>query len=244
MLKIKIFLIALFVSLLFIASSSHAQTYIYDPNLKLNNNNFLQLCLFDRFETKSPSEIEDDFNSNEIRAKHNYRQNLIIIKGEISFIKNINGLDVIGFEVNSNSLIPKYIVVHIFKEQRISNCTFDNIKNYSVGNYVDIVAQFNNHTEFVTGFSGNILHSRYIYAKNNYLVKFINLPEDTIVNVGEIDGNRFSPTLNGKCYKKFLGTSEFVSIDIVFKDKFGDVIRRRTIKAKINCHSIFDYSKM
>lgn len=244
-LKMKKIILSCFV-FLFVVAPCISQTYVYDPNLKLSSAAFKELSLVSNLELYSPNEIQDEFNANEIRFETNFKKKIVLIRGEVAFIKKINNANIIGFELQSDSIIKKHLVVVIFANKSpVKGLYFDSINNYSVGNYVDITAIYSNKDDNNIIFAGNLLHSRYIYGKKNFMVKFINLPEGTEISIGdEISNKRFTKASDNKSFFKFLDVTEYVNLNLTFSDKYGDVIRRRTIKTKINCISIFDYNRL
>lgn len=238
-------------SIFALCSAGYSQTYIYDKNLKLPNQILFEQISISRSEVYSASEIISEFMSNEIRATKLFYGKPILIKGRIAKIYKFETQNIIALQVGEDETSNNFLSVSIFKPNRIKELNFDKIENYSVGDWINIHSLGFAKSKLFSYeylFFGDILHTKELDPpKKNHLVKILNVPDSTIISY-ENDNNRyvqkFSEVVNGKSYCKLFNYYGFTTLNVTFKDKNGNVIKKSKLNAKLNCHSIFDYNKL
>ena len=238
-------------SIFALCNAGYSQTYIYDKNLKASKNLIAEANYVKLYKVYSSDDIISEFRSNSIRAENLFKNKIIIIKGRIALITKIDNFNIIGFDISENEYQKKYMYVGIEDTNKYSKIhNFDKITNYSVGDWVNILGLYLRLDENGSRlFSGEILHTENINnPKKNLLVKVVNVPSNVSLSYENDDSNpwatKFSDVENGKSFCKIFSTYEYVILNITFKDINGNIIKKKTVQAKTNCHSIFDYNKL
>lgn len=235
--------------ILIVCKCSFGQSYSYDKNLKVSSTVLKEIEYLETYDVFTVDEIVSEFESNSIRANNKFKNKMFILKGEVASIQKINGYNFIGFNISDNRFIKQILYVLIYDTSKFSKIhNFDKITNYSVGNWVTILALTGETKTERLSLSGNILHGGNIAnPKKNHLVKINNIPEGLVLSY-EHDNNRwaqkFSPVVEGKSYCKFFNNSEKTSLKVSFIDSEGVKVKEVKIVAKINCISTFDYNKL
>jgi len=244
----KIFLSCL--SIFTLCSAGYSQTYIYDKNLKLSNDIARELVILSTSKIYSSDEVIAEFMANEVRAINKFEKPFVI-KGEIAKIFKLGEKNILALRVSEDENAENFLHVYIedtHKYQKVHN--FDKITNYSVGDWVNIYSTYMLKTpeySYNYLFLGNMLHIKSFNEKKNHLLKIINLPKNSKLShhAEDYDGStKFSDVVNGKSFCKFLSIYGKSGIEVTIKDETGKILKKKTILAKMNCHSIFDYNKL
>lgn len=234
----------------FFVSSAYSQTYVYDKNLKVPFQILLELKIVQSSKVYSASQIISEFMANEIRASELFYGKPLIIVGRIAKIYNVDSRDIISLQVGEDESSEKYLSVVISNIDK-KDMHYDKIQNYSVGDWINIfsmgfVKSQSFSYEYV--FTGPILHTKELEPpKKNHLVKIVNIPNDTTISFENDESKwvqKFSEVVNGKSYCKLFNYYGFTTLNVTFKNKNGNVIKKSKLNAKLNCHSIFDYNKL
>jgi hypothetical protein len=233
-----------------ISSASFSQTYIYDKNLKLPNDIARELVVVNTKKVYSADEVISEFMANEVRAINTFKE-IFILKGRIEKIFKLGEKNFLALRVSEDDEAQNFLYVHIHDTHMYKSVhNFDKITNYSVGDWINILTAYGFETkEFSYNyiFMGNILHTKTIYEKKNFLVKIINLPLGAKLSYDEENqdnATKFSEVHNGKSFCKFVSPYGKTGLELVIKDSNGNLLKKTKIYAKINCQSIFDYNKL
>jgi len=233
-------------SIFALCNAGYSQTYIYDKNLKIPFQIILEFKIAEESKNYTASEVITEFMANEIRATELFSKKPLVIGGKIAKIYSVDTRDIISLQVGDDETSEKYLSFLLRKDK-----SYDKIQNYSVGDWINVfsmgfVKSQSFSYEYV--FLGDILHTKELDPpKKNHLVKILNVPDSTIISY-ENDDNRyvqkFSEVVNGKSYCKLFNYYGFTTLNVTFKNKNGNVIKKSKLNAKLNCHSIFDYNKL
>jgi hypothetical protein len=237
-------------SIFALCSASFSQTYIYDKNLKLPFQILLELKIVQSSKVYTPSQIISEFMANEIRASELFYGKPLVIVGRIAKIYSVDSRDVISLQVGEDESSETYLSIVIANIDK-RDMKYDKIQNYSVGDWINIhsfgfVKSPNFSYEYV--FTGPILHTKELEPpKKNHLVKISNIPKETTISFENDESHwvqKFSEVVDGKSYCKLFNYYGFTTLNVTFKNKNGNVIKKSKLNAKLNCHSIFDYNKL
>lgn len=237
----------------FFVSSAYCQTYVYDKNLKVSEQLLNELSKVLSVKIYSSDEIISEFMANEIRAEKLFKNDEgFIIKGRITRIFKIGDKmqsTCVALQVGDDESAKRYLHINTLdiKDKKIK---FDNIENYSVGDWINIYSMGYMKYPYLSYeylFFGSIFHTNDLVSKRNHLVKITNIPKDVAISFDADKSERvdkFTDVLNGKSYCRFLNIGLFTTINVKFSKPDGTIIKNAKLKAKINCHSIFDYNKL
>jgi hypothetical protein len=234
-------------SIFALCGAGYSQTYVYDKNLKVPLQIMVELKTVQASKVYSSSQVISEFMANEIRATELFDFKSLVIGGRIAKIYNVDSVNIISLQVGEDEASDKYLSFAV----RSGYKSFDKIQNYSVGDWINIhsfgfVKSPNFSYEYL--FQGVILHSKELSPpKKNYLVKISNIPNETIISFENDESQwvqKFSEVVNGKSYCKLFNYYGFTTLNVTFKNKNGNVIKKSKLNAKLNCHSIFDYNKL
>lgn len=240
-------------SIFSLCNAGYTQTYIYDKNLKAPSSLIYETRWIASSNKYSTQNIIDEFESNPLRAEYLFKKTnkLFILQGEIGFIGKYAGFNYIGLNVSENTFFQEYIYVLLPDTHDVATKhKFDKITEYNLGDYVNILSKSYAVDPLENKiFTGYLLHYKDIQnIKKNCLVKIINLPQNTAISFEKDEENpwatKFSEVTNGKSYSKLFSYYEYTNMELTFKDKEGNILKKKTIKTKTNCHSIFDYNKL
>ena len=237
-------------SIFALCNTGYSQTYVYNKNLKISNDIARELVIVNTKKVYSADEVISEFMANEVRAINTFKE-LFIIKGRIAKIFKLGEKNFLALSVSEDDEAQNFLYVHIqdtHMYQSVHN--FDKITNYSVGDWVNIFSAYAFETkEFSYNylFMGNILHTKTIYEKKNFLVKIINLPLGAKIShhaENQDNATKFSEVNNGKSFCKLVSAYGKTGLEVEIKDSNGNVLKKAKIFAKINCISTFDYNKL
>jgi len=237
-------------SIFVLCSAGYSQTYVYDKNLKVSLQIMVELKTVQASKVYSSSQVISEFTANEIRATELFDNKSLVIGGRIAKIYNVDSLkkyNIISLQVGEDETSDKYLSFAVSSGYK----SFDKIQNYSVGDWINIhsfgfVKSPNFSYEYL--FQGVILHSKELSPpKRNHLVRISNIPKETTISFENDESHwvqKFSEVVDGKSYCKLFNYYGFTTLNVTFKNKNGNVIKKSKLKAKLNCHSIFDYNKL
>ena len=234
-------------SIFALCNAGYSQKYVYDKNLKVPLQIMVELKIVQASKVYSSSQVISEFTANEIRATELFSNKPLVIGGRIAKIYNVDSYNMISLQVGEDENSDKYLSIALTSKDK----SFDKIQNYSVGDWINVhsfgfVKSQSFSYEYV--FQGVILHSKELSPpKRNHLVKISNIPKETTISFENDESHwvqKFSEVVDGKSYCKLFNYYGFTTLNVTFKNKNGNVIKKSKLNAKLNCHSIFDYNKL